>query len=146
MEGLPEALEAPEPVDTPGATTIEAVSGLLGVPAGALIKALPVVVDGDRPALALVRGDHRVNEIKLRNTLKAEFRPAREEEIGSPASFLGPSADVRTVFDAAIVPGPYVEGANREGEPGAVAVEREDRRDVRHEVADATVTGAAITI
>src|SRR3712207_421760 len=37
VDGLPEALDAPEPVDTPGATTIEAVSGMLGVPAGALI-------------------------------------------------------------------------------------------------------------
>jgi prolyl-tRNA synthetase len=42
-DGLPEPLDAPEEVDTPGATSIEAVSGLLGVPATALIKAMPVV-------------------------------------------------------------------------------------------------------
>ena len=40
--GMPEALDAPEPVDTPGATTIDQVAGQLGVPAGALLKALPL--------------------------------------------------------------------------------------------------------
>ena len=34
VEGLPEPLDAPERVETPGATTIEAVTSLLGVPAG----------------------------------------------------------------------------------------------------------------
>ena len=38
---------SPEDVPTPGMTTVEEVSGALGVPAGALIKALPVVVDED---------------------------------------------------------------------------------------------------
>src|ERR687892_2523510 len=37
VEGLPEPLDAPEPVETPAATTIEQVSGLLGVPAGGLL-------------------------------------------------------------------------------------------------------------
>ena len=37
VEGLPSPLEAPEPVKTPGAATIEEVSGLLGVTAGAPI-------------------------------------------------------------------------------------------------------------
>src|SRR4051812_7737944 len=32
VDGLPEALGAPEPVDTPDARTIEAVAGMLGVP------------------------------------------------------------------------------------------------------------------
>src|SRR5918999_860736 len=32
VDGLPEALEAPEPVETPGATTIDAVTSMLGVP------------------------------------------------------------------------------------------------------------------
>src|SRR5919112_6362441 len=37
VDGLPEPLDAPEPLDTPGARTIEAVAGMLGVPEGALI-------------------------------------------------------------------------------------------------------------
>src|SRR3954468_1824014 len=57
VDGLPEPLDAPEPVDTPGATTIDAVAGMLGVPHGALVKALPMIVGGDRPLLVLVRGD-----------------------------------------------------------------------------------------
>src|SRR5438045_3683187 len=46
VEGLPESLAAPEPVETPGATTIDQVSSVLGVPAGALIKAIPVYAEG----------------------------------------------------------------------------------------------------
>ncbi len=46
---------------------------MLGVPAGALIKALPVIVEGRGPVLVLVRGDHRLNEIKLQNHLHAPF-------------------------------------------------------------------------
>ena len=42
---------------------------------------MPVVVGEDRMVLALVRGDHRLNEIKLRNALGADFRPAHAEEI-----------------------------------------------------------------
>ena len=33
VDGLPEPLEAPERVETPGATTIDSVAGMLGVPA-----------------------------------------------------------------------------------------------------------------
>src|SRR5690349_545105 len=62
---LPPALDAPEEVSTPGQTTIEAVADGLGVPHGALIKAFPVIVGEDDLRLVLVRGDHRVNEIKL---------------------------------------------------------------------------------
>ena len=49
---------------------------LLGVPAGALIKAMPMIVEGRGPVLVLVRGDHRLNEIKLQNALGAPARPA----------------------------------------------------------------------
>src|SRR5215213_5091594 len=45
VEGMAEPLDAPEEVETPGATTIDAVSGMLGVPAGALIKALPMIAE-----------------------------------------------------------------------------------------------------
>src|SRR3954470_4472104 len=45
VEGL-EPKDAPEAVDTPGARTIDQVAGMLEVPAGALIKALPVIVEG----------------------------------------------------------------------------------------------------
>ena len=45
VDGLPAAADEPKEAETPGATTIEAVCSMLGVPAGALIKAFPVFVD-----------------------------------------------------------------------------------------------------
>jgi prolyl-tRNA synthetase len=107
VDGLPEALPGPEPVETIGATTIAQVSELLGVPAGALIKAIPVIVEGRSPVLALVRGDHDLNEIKLQNALGAPTRPAQLEEVrevfGSEAGFIGPiGATVEVVADDAL--------------------------------------------
>jgi prolyl-tRNA synthetase len=104
---LPEALAAPEVVDTPGATTIEAVAGMLGVPEGALIKALPVIAGDDRPLLVLVRGDHRLNELKLRNHLKGDARAAQPDEVrdrfGTHAGFIGPvGASVEILADEAL--------------------------------------------
>ena len=62
---LPPPLDAPEEVHTPGMTTIDAVARELEVATGALLKAFPVIVDGDEMKLVVLRGDHRVNEIKL---------------------------------------------------------------------------------
>ena len=64
---LEPALDGPQLVATPGMTTIDAVATELRLPAGALLKAFPVIVDGDAMKLVIVRGDHRVNEIKLRH-------------------------------------------------------------------------------
>ncbi len=107
VDGLPSALDAPEPVETPGATTIEAVSNMLGVPAGALIKAFPVMLDGRGPVLVLTRGDHRLNELKLQNALGAAVRPAEEGEVRDVFSavpgFIGPvGAHVEVVADEAL--------------------------------------------
>ena len=74
---LPPALDSPREAPTPGLKTVEDVSAALGVPAGALIKAMPVVVEDRGMILVLVRGDHRLNEIKLANHLGTEFRQAR---------------------------------------------------------------------
>ena len=94
VEGLPEPLDAPEPVETPGATTIEQVTQVLGVPAGSLIKALPMIADGRGPVLVLVRGDHRLNEIKLQNALGGAARPAEADEVretfGAEPGYIGP--------------------------------------------------------
>ena len=107
VDGLPEPEDAPRPVETPGATTIDAVSNLLEVPAGALIKAMPVFVDGRGPVLVLVRGDHRLNEIKLQNALGAPARLAEAEEVrevfGAEPGFIGPvGARVDVVADEAL--------------------------------------------
>jgi prolyl-tRNA synthetase len=118
VDGL-ESLPEPEAVDTPGASTIEAVAGSLGVPAGALIKAMPVIVEGRGPVLVLVRGDHQLNEIKLQNAVRAPARPAQEDEVrelfGTHPGFIGPvGAKVPVAADLALQNGGgYVAGANQ---------------------------------
>jgi prolyl-tRNA synthetase len=113
---LPESLDQPERVETPGLTTVEEISGALGVPPGALLKAMPVVVDDRGMMLVLVRGDHRLNEIKLRNALGADCRSARPEEIAEklgPAGFVGPvGAEMQVLMDEAIEGESFVSGAN----------------------------------
>ncbi|MBV9001265.1 MAG: proline--tRNA ligase [Solirubrobacterales bacterium] len=151
---LEPALGAPETVPTPGMTTIEAVATALGVPAGALLKAYPIVLDGDEMRLVVLRGDHRVNEIKLQNTLGMTFRPAHPDEVEArlgPPGYIGPvGAQMPILLDAAVSPGGYVTGANapdahlRGVEPG-----RDfpfERVDVRTVVAGDTVNGSTIRI
>ena len=52
----------------PGLKTVEQVATTLGLPEGALLKAFPVVLEDESFVLIVVRGDHRVNEVKLRNS------------------------------------------------------------------------------
>ena len=114
---LPPPLDEPREVPTPGLTTVEEVSNALGVPSGAALKAIPVVVEDRGFVLTLVRGDHRLNEIKLRNALGSDFRPAHAEEIESelgPPGFIGPvGAGVPVLKDAAIQGEGYFAGANK---------------------------------
>jgi prolyl-tRNA synthetase len=152
---LPAPLEAPERVETPGLTRVEEVSGSLGLPTGALIKALPVLVEGRGMVLVLLRGDHRLNEIKLRNALGADFRQAGAEEIEAelgPVGYIGPvGAGLPIVKDAAIQGGSYVTGANEAGvhlrgvQPGRdFEFEELDVRTV--EAGDTALGGGAIEI
>lgn len=106
----PEAQEAASPrlVETPGMTTIDAVSGFLGVSADRLIKTLVYVADGE-PVLALVRGDHELNEVKLARALGArELAMADPQTIeratGAPVGFAGPvGLGLRMVADPAVM-------------------------------------------
>ena len=151
---LPPPLDAPELVDTPAMTTIEAVARALEVDASALLKAYPVVLDDGSMKLVVVRGDHRVNEIKLKNTLATDLRPARPEEVADrigPPGFIGPvGIDVEVLLDEAVGDGGYITGANhldrhlRGVEPGRDFQFRSV--DVRSVVAGDTVDGATIRI
>jgi prolyl-tRNA synthetase len=115
---FPEELSAPEEVETPDQRTIEAVSQFLGVDPRATAKAMPVVADG-RVVLALVRGDDRLNEMKLLQALGEDFRPAEAEEIreafGASGGSIGPvGVSVDVIADEALREGQYVVGANRD--------------------------------
>jgi len=151
---LPAPSAAPVAVSTPGATTIAAVAGQLGVAGAATLKAFPVMTDGRGMVLVMVRGDHRVNEIKLANALGGPWRPATAQEITErigPPGFIGPvGADVAVLLDAAVAPGPYVVGGNdrdihlRGVEPGRDF--RFEQADVRAVEAGDLVGGHPITI
>jgi prolyl-tRNA synthetase len=132
---------------TPGQTTIAGVAGSLGVHPGNVLKAYPVVTESRGLVMAFVRGDHRVNEIKLTNALAEPFRPAREDELPGPAGFLGPTPDIPALYDDAIVAGqPYVAGANRSDYHHVVSVDGGERGDVRSVEAGDTVNGNPIRI
>jgi prolyl-tRNA synthetase len=158
---LPAPRDAPELVQTPGATTIEALTGQLGIPAGATLKAFPVVTDVGEMRLVVVRGDHRVNEIKLRTALGEGFRAARAEEIEArlgPPGYVGPvAAQLEVLLDAAVTAngaseagGVYVAGANRpDAHLQGVAPGRDfayTTVDVREVVAGDTINGSALRI
>ena len=117
---LPPGLDAPREVPTPGLTTVEEVAGALGVPEGAALKAIPVVASERGFLLTLVRGDHRLNEIKLGNALGEDVRQATSEEISEklgPPGFIGPvGAQVPVIKDAAIQGEGLFCGANRPDE------------------------------
>ncbi|MGA9859054.1 MAG: proline--tRNA ligase [Solirubrobacteraceae bacterium] len=154
---LPAAGDAPERVHTPGATTMDALQQAMGVPLGVMLKAFPIIVGEGEMRLVVVRGDHRVNEIKLRTTLGETFRAARADEIEArlgPPGFVGPvGAQMPVLLDAAVaanLDGGYVAGANEPDAHLSGVVPGRDFRfetvDVRTVMAGDTVNGAAIRI
>ena len=115
---FPEELPEPEAVETPGQRTIEGVSEFLGVDPRATAKAMPVVAEG-RVVLALVRGDDRLNEMKLLQALGEDFRAAEPDEIreafGASGGSIGPvGVAVPVIADETLREGQYVVGANRD--------------------------------
>ncbi len=116
---FPESLERPEDVETPGVGTIEALAEFLGIDPAATSKAMPVMA-GERPVLALVRGDDRLSEEKLVTALGEAYRPMTDEEIravfGAGGGSLGPVAvTIDILADEALREGQFVAGANRDG-------------------------------
>jgi prolyl-tRNA synthetase len=155
---FPSPLSDPQEVPTPGMTTVDDVAKHLELPPGALLKAYPVITDGGDMKLVIVRGDHRVNDIKLALALEQRFRPAQPDEIEQrlgPPGFIGPVGvhGLPILLDEGVATGDganYVTGANRPDmhlrgvEPGRdFAYERVDVRTV---IAGDTVDGAPIRI
>ena len=117
---FPERLAEPREVETPEIRTIEEVAEFLSIDPRATAKAMPVVGPDGKLVLALVRGDHRLHELKMAAVLGGEFRPAHPEEIqeafGASGGSLGPvGVKVRVVADEALREGQFVSGANRDG-------------------------------
>ncbi|WP_340640600.1 proline--tRNA ligase [Bacillus atrophaeus] len=102
----PKALEK---VHTPDVKTIEQLSGFLDISPEACIKSVLCKAD-DRFVLVLVRGDHEVNDIKVKNLLQAEVveLASREEvvqQLGTEPGFVGPvevSKEVEVYADLAV--------------------------------------------
>ncbi|MHB8123680.1 MAG: proline--tRNA ligase [Desulfuromonadaceae bacterium] len=87
--------EVLQKVSTPEMKTIADVAAFLNVTADKTIKTLVYASDSGELAMALLRGDHELNELKLKNYLGwDEILMASEEQIlactGSPVGFLGP--------------------------------------------------------
>ncbi|MEE8451579.1 MAG: proline--tRNA ligase [Thermoguttaceae bacterium] len=83
-----------EKVDTPGVTTIEQVSGMLGCRPDEMIKTLIYLADG-KPIAVLIRGDHEANEGKIRRAAGAETLELADpgtinDVTGAPVGFAGP--------------------------------------------------------
>jgi prolyl-tRNA synthetase len=116
----PERLDAPQEVETPGATTIDDLASFLELDPAATSKAMPVVKPDGTLVLGLLRGDDRLEEMKMLAALGSDFRPATEDEIrsafGADPGSLGPIGFAgEVVADEALREGQFVAGANRTG-------------------------------
>jgi prolyl-tRNA synthetase len=137
-------------------STIAQVADALGLPQGALLKAYPVVLGDGSFVLVMLRGDHKVNDIKLALALESQFRQATADEIAArigPPGSIGPvDVQARILLDDAVVAdaGGYVVGANRPGTHLRGVVPGRDfgfeRADVRNVVAGDTIGGQPVRI
>jgi prolyl-tRNA synthetase len=117
---FPDRLDRPEEVETPGATTIEALAEFLSIDAAATSKAMPVLRPDGTLVLALIRGDDRLDDMKMLAALGSDSRPATEEEIrdafGADPGSIGPIGfEGEIVADETLRAGQFVAGANRTG-------------------------------
>ena len=110
-------------VETPAQKTCEAVAQLMDIPLQRTVKTLALMGE-DGFVVALLRGDHAPNEIKLAKLPgMAGYRMATEAEIaehlGAAPGFLGPlgaKKPVRVVADRTVAAmSDFVVGANRDG-------------------------------
>ena len=89
-----EVLQELSVVDTPNASTIEAVAEMLNLPLHKTIKAVVFSIDG-KVVLAIVRGDHEVNEVAVQHAVLGAVEPEMAtpeelEKVGLIAGFISP--------------------------------------------------------
>lgn len=118
-----QAEKAISKVETPGVRTIADVSEFLGVRPEDCIKTLVFIVD-EEPVVVLCRGDHDINDIKVKNALDAKVvelaTPEQvKEATGTDIGSLGPvklPTGIRMIADHAVRSmRNAVTGANDEG-------------------------------
>jgi prolyl-tRNA synthetase len=120
------AAETMRDVETPKQTACEDVAKLLNIGIERTVKAIALIVTNAEGIsqfyLALLRGDHNLNEVKLGKLAGfAEFRFATEEEIRAalncPPGFIGPvgvNANVTVIADKTVaLMSDFVCGANK---------------------------------
>ncbi|MGN7478492.1 proline--tRNA ligase [Solibacillus silvestris] len=112
-----------EKIETPDQKTIEEVSAFLNVEQSNVIKTLVFNID-DELVVVLARGDHEINDIKLKNALGANQVELAEdaaikELLGCPPGSIGPvklPVNVKVIADNAIKSVRNgVAGANEDG-------------------------------
>ncbi|MBM2804898.1 MAG: proline--tRNA ligase [Deltaproteobacteria bacterium] len=97
-----------EKVTTPGKKSVPEVAEFLNLPADKFIKTLVYKTDNDEPVVALVRGDHEVNELKLRTVLRCRDVILADETsvaaaTGVAPGYLGPiGLKLRIVADLSV--------------------------------------------
>ena len=111
-----------EEVETPNATTIQALATFLDVPVSRTAKAVFFMAGSGRFIFAVIRGDLDINETKLRNAIgEGEIVPATVEQIraiGAEPGYGSPVGvhDAYVIVDESIAESPnLVAGANRVG-------------------------------
>ena len=151
----PEAEDAlpMEDVQTPDATTIDALATFINVSRAKTAKAAFFVAGDGRFVTAIVRGDYDVNETKLVNAIKAigGLRPATVEEIkarGMEAGYGSPlgARDTLVIVDELVTRSPnLVAGANRPGwHVKNVNVPRDYTPDIVADITNARVGDACV--
>jgi prolyl-tRNA synthetase len=118
-----EAMKEIEKVETPNVKSIEEVTEFLNVDASNTIKSLVFDIDGEL-VIVLCRGDHEVNDIKLKNALNADSVELAEEAaikelLGATPGSIGPvklPVNVKVIADNGIKSiRNGVAGANEDG-------------------------------
>ncbi len=116
------ATEAMRDVDTPKQTSCADVAKLIGVGIERTVKMIALVTITGEFVVALLRGDHGLNEVKISKLEgMTDFRFASDEEIRShlscPPGFIGPvglNADTRVIADLTVAAmSDFICGANK---------------------------------
>ena len=97
-----------EKVETPGLGTIEAVGEFFGFPKNGTRKSLALIDSEGKPVVAIVPGDHELNECKAEHVFGKGYRMMTDEELekfGLFKGFIGPvhlPAGIKLVCDSSL--------------------------------------------